>query len=131
VCSPTASIMAGFLTEVVSRNGTARRAAIDDYEVAGKTGTTQKLVDGRYSSERHVATFSGFFPARRPELVITVVVDEPRLEGIGYGGVVAAPAFRNIAEDCIAYLRIPPASGDESFIAFEPSRYDQSGRSSR
>ncbi|MGB0744348.1 MAG: penicillin-binding transpeptidase domain-containing protein, partial [Opitutales bacterium] len=76
-------------------------------------------VDGRYSSQHHVASFSGFFPADRPELVITVVVDEPKLNGVGYGGSIAAPAFHNIAEACIAYLGIRPSRKGEAFLALQ------------
>ena len=96
------------LAEVVSDQGTARNAAVPGFRVAGKTGTTQKLVDGRYSNEKHVASFSGFLPAERPRVVITVVVDEPRFNGTGYGGTCAAPSFKKIAEEVVAYLGIQP-----------------------
>lgn len=116
VSAEVAEEVAGMLVDVVSENGTARKAAIENYSVAGKTGTTQKIVEGIYSSQHHVASFSGFFPADKPALVITVVVNEPKLSGIGSGGKVAAPAFRKIAEDCIAYLGIRPAEVDSSFF---------------
>ena len=80
--------------------------------VAGKTGTTQKIVDGRYSHSQHVASFSGFFPADKPELVITVIVDHPKFDGLGYGGSVSGPAFRNIANSCINHLGIRPSGPD-------------------
>lgn len=108
VSSDSARILAGMLAKVCAPGGTAREATLEGYEVAGKTGTTQKLVNGRYSNQHHVASFSGFFPASSPELVITVVVDEPQLDGAGYGGRVAAPAFRHLAQQCINYLGIPP-----------------------
>jgi len=108
VSTEAARTLADILSEVTSEAGTARRAGVDGFRVAGKTGTTKKLVDGRYSSSAHVASFSGFLPAEEPRLVITVVVDEPRLEGTGYGGVVAAPAFRNIAEDLVKYYGVQP-----------------------
>lgn len=117
--------MARMLADVVGENGTARRAAIDKYAVAGKTGTTQKIINGQYSRQHHVASFSGFFPADEPELVITVVVDEPKLAGVGYGGSVAAPAFRNIAEACIGYLGIRPSRSSDAFLALQPSFYDR------
>ena len=120
VSNDVAAVVSEMLAEVVGENGTARRAAIDDYQVAGKTGTTQKIVAGRYSSEHHVASFSGFFPADSPELVITVIVDEPQLDGTGYGGVVAAPAFKNIAEACIRYLGIRPSTPASSFVQSTP-----------
>ncbi|MGE9295326.1 MAG: peptidoglycan D,D-transpeptidase FtsI family protein [Puniceicoccales bacterium] len=108
ISSYTANKVTDMLAEVVGVEGTARRAFIEDYGVAGKTGTTQKIVNGRYSNRHHVGSFVGFFPKSEPRLVITVVVDEPKLKGVGYGGVVAAPAFRKIAENCIQYLGIPP-----------------------
>jgi cell division protein FtsI/penicillin-binding protein 2 len=126
VSAEVAKIMSNMLADVVGENGTARRAAIENYLVAGKTGTTQKIVNGRYSRRHHVASFSGFFPADDPALVVTVVVDEPKLEGVGYGGVVAAPAFRNIAEACIGYLGIRPSRTRDNFLALQPSVYDRS-----
>jgi cell division protein FtsI/penicillin-binding protein 2 len=128
ISTEVAHEVAGMLADVVGKEGTARRAAIDNYEVAGKTGTTQKIVNGQYSSQHHVASFSGFFPSENPALVITVIVDEPQLNGIGYGGIVAAPAFRNIAEACIAYLGIRPARSDASFVNLQPSIYDRTSR---
>ena len=128
ISTDVAHTVATMLAGVVGDKGTARRASIDNYDVAGKTGTTQKIVNGRYSSQHHVASFSGFFPAENPSLVITVVVDEPRYEGVGYGGVVAAPAFKNIAVACIAYLGIRPVRSDASFVNLPPSIYDRSSR---
>lgn len=118
----TAETMCGLLKGVVSKDGTAVRAEIPGYEVAGKTGTTQKIVNGQYSSAHHVASFSGFFPASHPRIVITVVLDEPRGKGIAYGGVYSAPAFRNIAEKVINYLEIPPANPAEAAAAQEKER---------
>lgn len=128
VSTEVAETVAQMLEEVVGENGTARRAAIESYAVAGKTGTTQKIVNGQYSRQHHVASFTGFFPADHPELVITVVVDEPQLKGVGYGGSVAAPAFRNIAESCISYLGIRPSRTSDAFLALKPSIYDRSRR---
>ena len=128
VSTEVAKTVSDMLVDVVGKQGTARKAAIENYAVAGKTGTTQKIVNGKYSRQHHVASFSGFFPADTPALVITVVVDEPQLKGVGYGGSVSAPAFRNIAEACIAYLGIRPVKADASFLALEHSRYDRSSR---
>lgn len=105
------------LQGVVSDSGTARRAMVKGYSVAGKTGTSQKIIDGRYSNRHHVGSFSGYFPANRPRLVITVVVDNPNVRG--YGGVVAAPSFASIANQCIRYLGIPP---DEAVEEAVPAR---------
>ena len=128
VSTEVAQIVANMLADVVGEQGTARRAAIDNYNIAGKTGTTQKIVNGRYSSQHHVASFSGFFPADKPSLVITIVVDEPQSQGVAYGGSFAAPAFRNIAQACIAYLGIRPARSDAAFVNLQPSIYDRSNR---
>jgi cell division protein FtsI/penicillin-binding protein 2 len=128
ISTEAAHTLATMLADVVGEEGTARRAYIENYDVAGKTGTTQKIVAGRYSNQHHVASFSGFFPAENPALVVTVVVDEPKGPGTGYGGTVAAPAFRNIAQSCIAYLGIRPARSDASFVDFNTPLYDRSRR---
>jgi cell division protein FtsI/penicillin-binding protein 2 len=86
--------------------GTGTAAAIPGYTVAGKTGTAAKIdPDGTYSSSRYVASFAGLVPASKPELVVMVMVDEPR--GGYYGGTVAAPAFREIARFNLQHLEIP------------------------
>jgi len=106
----TAQSMALMLQKVVSEEGTAKVAAIPGFEVAGKTGTAQKIIGGRYSDRDHVGSFVGFFPASRPRVVMTVVVDDghPPNGRIGYGSVVAAPSFRKIAEQLIQYMDIKP-----------------------
>ncbi len=117
VTPETAAQICDMLEKVVGGEGTAKRAFIEDYAVAGKTGTTQKIIDGRYSSQHHVASFSGFFPADSPRLVITVVVDDPEMRGPAYGGLVAAPAFRNVAKHCISTLGIPPVETDAELVS--------------
>ncbi|MBO45683.1 MAG: peptidoglycan glycosyltransferase [Planctomycetes bacterium] len=117
----TSTLLTGALVEVVSDQGTAKNAAVSGFQVAGKTGTTQKLVEGRYSNEKHVASFSGFLPADRPRVVITVVVNEPRFNGTGYGSTCAAPSFRKIAEELVAYLGIQPENTSKA------SKLDRSG----
>jgi len=87
--------------------GTGTEAAIPGYTVAGKTGTAAKIEsNGRYSTSRYVASFVGLVPATKPRLVIMVMVDEPR--GNIYGGVVAAPAFKEIARFNLQHLEVPP-----------------------
>jgi cell division protein FtsI (penicillin-binding protein 3) len=87
--------------------GTGTEAAIPGYTVAGKTGTAAKIdSDGRYSRTKYVASFVGLVPATKPRLVIMVAVDEPR--GSIYGGVVAAPAFKQIARFNLQHLEVPP-----------------------
>lgn len=111
----TAASVARILEKVAKPGGTARRAEIPGFGVAGKTGTARKLINGQYSNRHHVASFSGFLPSWEPQIVVTVVVNEPRMDGtVGYGGLVAAPAFRNVAEACIQYLGI---AGSESLVA--------------
>jgi cell division protein FtsI/penicillin-binding protein 2 len=106
VTRAVASQLATMLTDVVDE-GTGVEAAIPGYRVAGKTGTAAKpLPDGSgYSTSRYVASFVGFVPATRPRLVILVTVDEPTTI---WGGVVAAPAFHEIARFDLQYLEVPP-----------------------
>ena len=108
--SDVSSLLTDMLVDVVGDNGTAKQAKVEGYEVAGKTGTTQKLVDGRYSNRHHVASFVGFLPADNPRVVVTVVVDEPKMKAgrIGYGGSVAAPAFGKVAKEIMDYLGVRP-----------------------
>ena len=88
-------------------DGTGTLAQIPRYHVAGKTGTAAKPDSrGGYSDSRYVASFVGFVPASRPRIVVLVTVDEPR--GAIWGGAVAAPAFRDIAEPTLQYLEVPP-----------------------
>ena len=94
------------LKSVVDKKGTAVLAALEHYTVAGKTGTAQKVVDGRYSHDKFYSSFIGFFPADNPELCIYVSADEPR-NGT-YGGQVAAPVFRRIAERTATFLNLKP-----------------------
>jgi len=97
----------------VVAEGTGTLAHVPGYLVAGKTGTAQKPdpATGGYSRSRYVASFVGFVPASKPRLVILVSVDEPR--GAIWGGVVAAPAFRDIAKFDLQYLEVPPDRAGE------------------
>lgn len=112
ITEATAVSVARMLEGVVKKGGTAVEGAIPGYEVAGKTGTAQKIVNGRYSKTNHVGSFTGFFPASRPAVVITVIVDDANvpksLGGAGYGRVVAAPFFKHLGEQLIQYLDIKP-----------------------
>jgi cell division protein FtsI (penicillin-binding protein 3) len=100
----TASMLTRMLASVVE-TGTGGAAQIPGYQVAGKTGTARKLVDGRYV-HRYMASFVGFLPASDPRVVIVVSIDEPRTV---YGGVAAAPVFSEIARHVIQRLAIPAA----------------------
>lgn len=102
----TARLMAEIMKGVTEEGGTATRAALPGYTVAGKTGTAQKVVGGRYSHDKYIASFVGMVPADNPKLVVFVMVDEPK--GEIYGGLVAAPVFREIASTALADLGVPP-----------------------
>ena len=104
--STAAREMIAALKTVVSDEGTAVKARLDHFTVAGKTGTAQKLENGRYSSTKFFSSFIGFFPADNPELCISITLDEPK--GGYYGGQTAAPFFKNIAEAAANYLNIKP-----------------------
>jgi cell division protein FtsI (penicillin-binding protein 3) len=105
---------------VASTNGTGTKAMLDNYYVAGKTGTAWKWnsTTARYD-KRYYSSFIGFFPADNPELCISIVVDDPQ-SGV-YGGQVAAPVFRKVAEQASHYLKIPPDRGSLS-VPTEDSR---------
>lgn len=104
-----AAELAQMLHAVVQEGGTGAGFDIEGFEIAGKTGTTQKIADGRYVTNRHVASFVGFFPASRPEVVLSVIVDDARVPGgLAYGRAVSAPAFHRVAEQLIQYLEIKP-----------------------
>lgn len=107
ISETTSKTLTEILRTVVEEGGTGTKAAIKGNLVAGKTGTAQKIdpATGRYSSERHVSSFVGFLPADDPKVSIIVVIDEP--EGAYYGGSVAAPIFKEIAEEVLIYLKIP------------------------
>jgi cell division protein FtsI (penicillin-binding protein 3) len=108
VVSPAiARELMGMLQGVVSSHGTGGEAAVPGYLVAGKTGTAAKPdPHGGYSDTNYVASFVGIVPASAPRVVVSVSIDEPR--GQIFGGVVAAPAFRDIARFALQYLDVPP-----------------------
>jgi cell division protein FtsI (penicillin-binding protein 3) len=95
---------------VTEGEGTGVEAAIDGYEVAGKTATAQKTdpATGRYSLDKFVASFVGYVPARKPVVAISVMVDEPMVEHAG--GAVAAPIFRRVAQAALKYKGLTPQS---------------------
>jgi len=109
--------------------GTGVAAKLGGYTIAGKTGTAQKPSPrGGYDPGRYVASFLGFIPATHPRLLMLVVLDEPR--GAYYGGMVAAPIFREIASQALWYLRVPPdASGFGENAAAVGRTTEQSRRS--
>lgn len=126
ISEKTASTVAYMLMGVASKDGTAPEAAIPNYQVAGKTGTAQKLLPvtnargvtrQEYSKKNHVVSFVGFLPASNPQLAISVFIDDADARcpgGVAYGSKVAAPVFKHLAEQLIQYLDIKPVSESAS-----------------
>ncbi len=107
VFSPrTAREVRAMLEMAVRPGGTAPKAQIPGYRVAGKTGTARKLENGRYTTKNYVASFVGFAPASDPRLIVAVMIDEPR--GKYYGGEVAAPVFAAVMAGTLRTLGIAP-----------------------
>lgn len=104
ILSPESSRKATEIPIQVVAHGTGIQASLEGFEVAGKTGTAQKFDPQRkgYSPGKYLSSFIGFVPARKPRIVLLVVIDEPR--GEVRGGVVAAPVFREIARQVLRYL---------------------------
>ena len=114
----TATIVQNILKTVITEGGTGVNAALDGYTVCGKTGTARKLDEnGEYSKDKHTASFVGFAPAENAAITVLVIIDEP--QGKYYGGVVAAPVFKKIAQQTLNYLNVPP---DDSTIKLRVSR---------
>ena len=116
ITEKTASTLTDLLIGVVEK-GTGKRAAIAGYRVAGKTGTAQKVdpSTGTYSSTQLIGSFVGFVPAEDPQISVLVMIDEP--QGPAWGGVVAAPVFREVASQVLQYLKVPPDQAEEVRIA--------------
>jgi stage V sporulation protein D (sporulation-specific penicillin-binding protein) len=106
VISPETSRQVREALENVVAKGTGQKAFLDGYRVGGKTGTAQKVVNGRYSPNEHIVSFIGFAPADDPQLIVYVAVDNP--QGIQFGGLVAAPIVRNIMADALPLLGVQP-----------------------
>jgi cell division protein FtsI/penicillin-binding protein 2 len=107
ISAKTAETFKDILKSVTEEGGTAKSASVDGNLVAGKTGTAQMIdpVTKRYSRDKYVSSFVGFVPADKPRLAMIVVVYEPK--GQIYGGVVAAPVFREITRQALSYLNVP------------------------
>lgn len=121
----TAREMRKIMLGVASPAGTARRAAIRGYSVAGKTGTAQKVVDGRYSDSLFRATFCGMVPASDPKLVILVTLDFDEKRKFHQGGNSSGPVFRRIAIGALRYLMIPPDKPEELSDFDDDDEYDR------
>lgn len=106
ISASTAASVRDMLRGVLADGGTASGAAIPGFDLAGKTGTANVVVDGKYSSSEYIASFIGMVPASAPKLVVAVMVDEP--QGSIYGGSVAAPAFQKIVGWAVPHFGISP-----------------------
>jgi cell division protein FtsI (penicillin-binding protein 3) len=95
------------MESVVTQDGTALKAAVPGYRIAGKTGTAHKAVGGSYAKDEYMSTFVGMAPASRPKVVLAVVVDSPS-NGQYYGGLVAAPVFSRIMAETLRMMNIEP-----------------------
>ena len=103
------------ILKFVVKDGTGKNAAVEGFDVAGKTGTAQKYITKTksYSKTEFVSSFIGYAPADAPRLVILVMIDNPK--GVHWGSVVAAPVFREIAKKSLRYLNVP-SSKERVFI---------------
>lgn len=123
----TAKQMRRLLARVTQPGGTGTKAALRGYSVAGKTGTAQKvnLERGGYYHNKYIASFGGFLPAENPVISILVVADDP--SGAHYGGTVCAPAFREIADQTVRYLRIPPEGFTTEYLTELETQSEEAG----
>ncbi|EDL64756.1 penicillin-binding protein (sporulation specific penicillin-binding protein) [Bacillus sp. SG-1] len=107
VISKETSEQIRYALESVVAQGTGRGAFVEGYRVGGKTGTAQKVKDGRYMENNHIVSFLGFAPADKPEIVVYLAVDNPK-GTVQFGGVVAAPIVGNIIGDSLRAMGVPP-----------------------
>lgn len=109
VSAKTARKVKKIMQTVVEKGGTGNKAALEGYYICGKTGTAQKFDEsGTYAKGKYISSFLGFAPAENPKMAILVVLDEPSIKY--YGGIVAAPAFKKIAQKTLDYLNIFPST---------------------
>jgi cell division protein FtsI (penicillin-binding protein 3) len=116
VSARTAASVRKMLEMVTQPGGTATRAQVVGYRVAGKTGTAHKLIGASYAPDRYVSSFVGFAPASQPRLVIAVMLDEPGGKSY-YGGEVAAPVFSNVMAGALRLLGIEPDATPDNVIS--------------
>jgi cell division protein FtsI (penicillin-binding protein 3) len=123
VSARVARLVTEMLSSVTEGEGTGIEAAIDGFRVAGKTATAQKIdpATGRYNDTHYVASFTGYVPAERPRIVVSVVIDEP-MAGSTAGGEVAAPVFRRVAELTLRYMGVRP-QGTQAMKLTEVAEY--------
>jgi cell division protein FtsI (penicillin-binding protein 3) len=99
--------------------GTAPRAQVTGYRVAGKTGTAHKIEGKGYAPDKYVSSFVGFAPASRPRLIVAVMIDEPRA-GQYYGGTVAAPVFSQVMAGTLRLLAVAPDAPVDNVVLPPP-----------
>src|SRR5690606_24455013 len=107
----TSQVVRHMLERVVT-NGTAQRAQVPGYSVAGKTGTVHKSNASGYAENRYLSLFAGMIPAGKPRLVAVVIIDEP-MAGEHFGGRVAAPIFATVMREVTRILNIAPDAAHE------------------
>jgi len=125
----TAKLVTDIMTAVTEEGGTGTEAAMKGFLVAGKTGTAQKASpSGGYDAEKRVALFIGFVPANAPRLALVIIIDEPAMGR--FGGVVAAPVFRRVADQALKYLGVAPSLEElgPSYIGLGHSPAEQEGK---
>lgn len=112
----TADTLKEILKAVTEEGGTATAASVSGNHVAGKTGTAQMIdpITKKYSKEKYVSSFVGFVPADNPRIAMIVVIYEPK--GQTYGGLVAAPAFKKIAESALSYMEVPREDANKNMV---------------
>ncbi|MBH5316907.1 penicillin-binding protein [Paenibacillus sp. GSMTC-2017] len=120
ISEETSRLVGGYLEQVVSDQdqGTGKNAYIEGYRIAGKTGTAQKVVNGKYSTTKFMVSFIGYAPVENPKIVLYVAVDEPNNSLVG-GGTVAAPAFREIMLKSLRKMGIAPSKEFEVDVKSE------------
>lgn len=114
ISEKTAKSMRNMLEMAAGPGGTAPRAQVPGYRVAGKTGTTHKIEGGKYVN-KYVASFVGFAPVSNPRVIVAVMIDEP-VSGGHYGGVVAAPVFSKVVANTLRTLNITPDSSVTNIV---------------
>lgn len=110
VISSETSEKVRYALESVVANGSGRTSYIDGYRVGGKTGTAQKVQNGRYMSNNYILSFIGFLPADSPRVVVYIAIDNPK-GTVQYGGTTVGPLSKSVLKDCIKALNIPKSDG--------------------
>jgi cell division protein FtsI (penicillin-binding protein 3) len=107
ISKETSEIIKKILYKVVEE-GTGKKAKINGYSIGGKTGTSQKSENGKYSDDKYIVSFMGFYPLEKPEYLVLLVADDPKSDKNVYGGSILAPVFKNVMKRIFKYKNIPP-----------------------